>query len=140
MDKHIGFNIAPHDDPTIAAYTIATPSAGLGEYSSAINTSTRITLLIEPYVGDTQFLLEWHVDDDHMTPDHVLNALQGIRQVAETLKIERDYPIGNMKIVITDGFHADQQARSVRLATMQAFEAALNVATFIEVPRLASNA
>lgn len=140
MDKQIGFNIAPHDDPSIAAYTIATPSAGLGEHLSGQDTPTSITLVIEPYVGNSQFMLEWHVDDHRMTPDHLLNALQGIRQVAETLKIERDYPISNLKIVITDGFHADDQARSVRLATMQAFEAALSVATFIEAPRLASNA
>ncbi len=139
MEHLIGFNIAPHDNPDTVTYTIAGPSVGLGEYGAWTEAPTNITLLIEPYLGETQFLLEWRVDEQRMTPDQLLNALQGIRQVAETSKIERSYPISRMKIIVTDGFHADKQARSVRLAAIHAFEAALSAATFIEVPRLASN-
>lgn len=140
MKKVVGFNIAPHEDPTVPVYTISQSSAGLGESGEWTAIPTNISLIVEPYVGDTQFLLEWQVDDQRMTPDHLLNALQGIRQVAETLKIEQDFPISHMKITVTDGFQADGTARNVRLAAIQAFDAALGIATFVEVPRPVTNA
>ncbi len=140
MNRSIGFNIAPPENPHAEPYTIAAPSAGIGSaYDDTADMPTFISLYIEPYFGDTQFLLEWHIDDEQMTPDQLLNALQGIRQVIETLKIEDGRAISNLKIVINDGYHADKQARSVRLAAIQAFEAALEAAHWVKVSEVAPN-
>lgn len=138
MDRLIGFNIALPDDPTLPLYTTENTTIGIGSYGEWTEQPTTITLDVEPYDGDTQFLVEWCVDDQHMTPDHIVNVLAGIRHVAETLKIERNFAVSNLRITVLEGFHASNEARAVRIAAINAFEAALEAAQFVALPQTAS--
>lgn len=129
----IGFNIAPPDDPMTPFFTVATTSHGAGNFADWNGDQGEIILHIEPYQGETQFLLEWLVEHSELSADQMLSVMQGIRNVAENLKLERGNPLTNIKVSVTDGRYtgSTSQARATRLATIHAFEEALTRANLI---------
>lgn len=121
-----GFNIAPlHQDDT--RYTLAQRAYGLGNYGEWTAVPSSIALCVEPYHGDTQFLVEWRIDPQALPADQFLSVMQGIRTAVETFKLERGSTLTGVKVVVTDGTYTTREtsAHALRTATARAFADAL---------------
>lgn len=121
-----GFNIAPLNAST-GTFTLPTGTDGHGNYGEWTDTPTSVSLRLEPYQGDTQILVEWRIDPNTLPADQFLSVMQGIRHVAEKLKVERGNMLTGVKVIVTDETRTDRNtsAHALRTATVRAFENAL---------------
>jgi hypothetical protein len=133
-----GFNIAPLNQSDIR-YTLAHNVHGRADYGEWTGAPSTISLRVEPYAGDTQFLVEWRIDPDTIPADQFLSVMQGIRTAVETLKLERGNTLAGVKVVVTDGTHTshDTSAHALRTATARAFQNALRNAALIPLSQQA---
>lgn len=121
MMKPVVFSIAL--DPTLPVYTIVHRVQGEGRYQQFQHELTSIELTVEPSGSEGQFLLQWETE---AIPRHLMpRVIQGIRNVAEELKLEYRQPLSNIYIRIQGGV-ASTDGLALQRATVAAFKDALS--------------
>lgn len=118
---HVVFSIAP--DTRLPVYTILHAAHGEGRYQQFQHELTTVYLTLEPGGGEAQFLLQW---ETNTIPSHLMpRVIQGVRNVAEELKLEYRQPLSNIRIRIMGGV-ASTDGLALQKATVAAFRDALS--------------
>lgn len=114
-------------------YTIDRPAEGAGEYRYWTQTPSHVLLLVEPYEGDAQFLVEWAVDRESIPTHRILRVVQGIRDVAGRQKLYRGKPLTNIKVTVIGGSDRVIDGLPVQMAAAMAFQDALSKTELVPI-------
>lgn len=134
MQHNIEFNL----ETTITqAYTISQSIVAKGKFirqSSGPNQFAIVDFIIEPYQGNTHFLLEWCVTEAQIPDYYIPGIIEGIKEAAIEGLAEHK-PIINIKIRVIDGAYnpIDSKIISYRIATKIAFRQALSEVKIVAV-------
>lgn len=125
----INFNLETNDEKNDFFFTIMHSSVGAGRYvfqTRCPSDFAQIELELEPYSGESHFLLDWRVTEEQIPKFLQSGVIAGIRH-ASVQKYSVDGMLVQIKVNVVNGrYHpVDSCERSLREATKWAFEDAI---------------
>ncbi len=139
MSSFIEFNFPDQVEAVSKWATIAEAVTGKGRY--IIQTRCPgdfgvVELRLEPYVGPTQFLLEWQVANEQIPEEFLPGVIKGVQQAAQQ---ERDgfNAVIDIRVIVNGGnYHpVDSRSSSYTKASALAFADALSKTHIVPLDR-----
>jgi hypothetical protein len=117
-------------------YTLHGLATGYGRFkrTSGMCHDAAISLILEPYSGPTNFLLEWLVTEQQICSGFIPSVIKGVRDAA-LFGRDECRPIIGVRIGVVDGFEHEiySQDYSFQKAAEIAFQVALTEAELVAV-------
>lgn len=137
MQNFIEFNLKVEGTFLDRGYTIAQSIVAEGRYlvqSRCPSDVGYVKLVLEPYEGQTHFLLEWSVTESQIPRKFLPGVMEGIQQAARE-GIGDCSPVIQLRIQVIDGFYhaVDSRARSYQVVTWRAIRSALEEAGVVAI-------